>query len=88
MLFRSPQILLLDEPAGGLGAPDIEWMNSLIHNLASHSAIILVEHHMDVVMNVCDRLYVLNFGEVIASGKVETVREDPAVIAAYLGVSQ
>jgi branched-chain amino acid transport system ATP-binding protein len=43
---------------------------------------------MDVVMNVCDRLYVLNFGEVIASGKVETVREDPAVIAAYLGVSQ
>ena len=87
-LVSQPQILLLDEPAGGLGAPDIEWMNSLIHNLASHSAIILVEHHMDVVMNVCDRLYVLNFGEVIASGKVETVREDSAVIAAYLGVSQ
>jgi branched-chain amino acid transport system ATP-binding protein len=48
-------------------------------------SILIVEHHMDVVMSVCDRLYVLNFGEVIASGDAEKVRRDPAVIAAYLG---
>ena len=86
-LVSEPKILLLDEPAGGLGAQDIEWMNSLIHNLATQCSVILVEHHMDVVMSVCDRLYVLNFGEVIASGDVETVRRNDAVVAAYLGVN-
>ena len=48
-------------------------------------SVLLVEHHMDVVMSVCSKLYVLNFGEVIASGSAESVRRDPAVIAAYLG---
>jgi branched-chain amino acid transport system ATP-binding protein len=86
-LISQPQILLLDEPAGGLGAQDIEWMNSLIHNLSSQCSVVLVEHHMDVVMSVCDRLYVLNFGEVISSGDVEKVRRDPAVVEAYLGVN-
>jgi branched-chain amino acid transport system ATP-binding protein len=86
-LVSEPKVLLLDEPAGGLGAQDIEWMNGLIHNLATQCSVVLVEHHMDVVMSVCDRLYVLNFGEVISSGDVETVRNDPAVIAAYLGVN-
>lgn len=86
-LVSEPKILLLDEPAGGLGAQDIEWMNSLIHNLATQCSVILVEHHMDVVMSVCNRLYVLNFGEVISSGDVEKVRRDPAVVEAYLGVN-
>jgi len=86
-LVSEPTIIISDAPAGGLGAQDIEWMNSLIHNLAAQCSVILVEHHMDVVMSVCDRLYVLNFGEVIASGDVETVRRDPAVVAAYLGVN-
>ena len=86
-LVSEPKILLLDEPAGGLGAQDIEWMNLLIHNLATQCSVILVEHHMDVVMSVCDRLYVLNFGEVISSGDVEKVRRDPAVVEAYLGVN-
>jgi branched-chain amino acid transport system ATP-binding protein len=76
---------MLDEPAGGLGPQDIEWMNNLIRNLTATMSILIVEHHMDVVMSVCDRLYVLNFGEVIASGDAEKVRRDPAVIAAYLG---
>lgn len=84
-LVSEPRILLLDEPAGGLGAADISWLNSVISNLKSICAIILVEHHMDVVMSVCDRIYVLNFGEVISSGSVAHVRNDPAVIAAYLG---
>lgn len=84
-LVSEPTILMLDEPAGGLGAQDIQWMNDLIRNLRSAMSILIVEHHMDVVMSVCDQLYVLNFGEVIASGSSETVRRDPAVIAAYLG---
>jgi branched-chain amino acid transport system ATP-binding protein len=84
-LVSEPTILMLDEPAGGLGAQDIDWMNDLIRNLRSAMSILIVEHHMDVVMSVCDQLYVLNFGEVIASGNSETVRRDPAVIAAYLG---
>ena len=86
-LVSEPRILLLDEPAGGLGIEDTEWMNSIIHNLATQCSVILVEHHMDVVMSVCSRLYVLNFGEVISSGQVASVRNDPAVIAAYLGVN-
>ena len=84
-LVSEPSILMLDEPAGGLGTQDIEWMNQLIKNLSADMSVLLVEHHMDVVMSVCSKLYVLNFGEVIASGDAETVRRDPAVIAAYLG---
>ena len=86
-LVSEPKILMLDEPAGGLGQQDIEWMNSLIRNLTAQMSVLIVEHHMDVVMSVCDRLYVLNFGELISSGEVETVRRDPAVVAAYLGVN-
>jgi branched-chain amino acid transport system ATP-binding protein len=84
-LVSEPKILMLDEPAGGLGSQDIEWMNLLIRNLSASMSVLLVEHHMDVVMSVCSKLYVLNFGEVIASGSSETVRRDPAVMAAYLG---
>jgi branched-chain amino acid transport system ATP-binding protein len=84
-LVSEPKILMLDEPAGGLGSQDIEWMNLLIRNLSSSMSVLLIEHHMDVVMSVCSKLYVLNFGEVIASGNSETVRRDPAVMAAYLG---
>jgi len=84
-LVSEPEVLMLDEPAGGLGPQDIEWMNGLIRNLTAKMSVLIVEHHMDVVMSVCDRLYVLNFGEVISSGTAEVVRKDPAVIAAYLG---
>ncbi|MFM8254506.1 MAG: ABC transporter ATP-binding protein [Actinomycetota bacterium] len=86
-LISEPKILLLDEPAGGLGKEDIEWLGHLIKNLRRDCSIILVEHHMDVVMAVCERLYVLDFGEVISSGSADKVREDPAVIAAYLGTA-
>ncbi len=87
-LIAEPKILLLDEPAGGLGKEDIEWLGQLIKNLRRDCSVILVEHHMDVVMAVCERLYVLDFGEVIASGSAEKVRQDPAVIAAYLGTAE
>jgi branched-chain amino acid transport system ATP-binding protein len=84
-LVSEPKILMLDEPAGGLGPRDIEWMNNLIRNLTATMSVLIVEHHMDVVMSVCDRIYVLNFGEVISSGTPDVVRRDPGVIAAYLG---
>ena len=84
-LVSHPKLLLLDEPAGGLGAQDIEWLNRLISDLSGEMSILIVEHHMDVVMSVCDRIYVLNFGQVISSGTPEFVRNDPAVITAYLG---
>ena len=69
-LVSHPKLLLLDEPAGGLGAQDIEWLNRLISDLSGQMSILIVEHHMDVVMSVCDRIYVLNFGEVISSGTI------------------
>ena len=84
-LVSQPKILLLDEPAGGLGAQDIEWLNRLISDLSGEMSILIVEHHMDVVMSVCDRIYVLNFGEIIASGTPHEVRNNEAVIQAYLG---
>jgi len=84
-LVSRPSTLLLDEPAGGLGSEDILWMNQLILELRKEMSILLVEHHMDVIMNVCDRIYVLNFGEIIAEGTPAQVQKNEAVIAAYLG---
>ena len=84
-LVSNPKLLLLDEPAGGLGQQDIDWMKGLIRNIRGTTSVLIVEHHMDVVMSVCDRIYVLNFGELIAEGTPEQVRNNPAVIAAYLG---
>ena len=84
-LVSKPKILLLDEPAGGLGPEDIEWMKSLIRNIKVQTSVLLVEHHMDIVMSICDRIYVLNFGELIAEGTPTEVRENPDVITAYLG---
>lgn len=84
-LVSNPRLLLLDEPAGGLGQEDIDWMKELIRNIRGATSVLIVEHHMDVVMSLCDRIYVLNFGELIAEGTPDQVRNNPAVIAAYLG---
>ena len=84
-LVAEPEILFLDEPAGGLGAEDIEELGRHIRTLAERTAVVLVEHHMDLVMAVCDRISVLDFGKVIAVGDPATVQDDPAVAAAYLG---
>lgn len=78
-------MLLLDEPASGLSNAEMDELGELVRGLTSRMSILLVEHHMDLVMSVCDRLVVLDFGKVIARGTPDTVREDPAVLAAYLG---
>jgi branched-chain amino acid transport system ATP-binding protein len=88
-LVCRPRLLLLDEPAGGLGAEDFELLAELIRSLPAADepcSVLLVEHHMDLVMGVCDQVVVLDFGRRVAFGTPAEVQADPAVSAAYLGV--
>jgi len=85
-LAMSPTLLLLDEPAAGLTHGEIEDLMKLIRNIASHQiTVLLVEHHVDMIMAISDHVTVLDYGKVIASGTVQQVRNDPAVIEAYFG---
>jgi branched-chain amino acid transport system ATP-binding protein len=90
-LVSRPRLLLLDEPAGGLGAGDIDELADLIRALPGRvgggCAVMLVEHHMDLVTRVCDHVVVLDFGRVIAAGTPDVIRDDPAVADAYLGTA-
>ena len=84
-LMADPDLLMLDEPAGGLGQEDIHALAVLIRELTPQRSVLLVEHHMDFVMNVCDHIYVLDAGRIIAQGAPAQVQADPRVRAAYLG---
>jgi branched-chain amino acid transport system ATP-binding protein len=84
-LVAEPELLLLDEPASGLSEDEMHELGELIQTLSSRMSVLLVEHHMDLVMRVCDRITVLDSGRQIAVGTPEEIRADPAVTEAYLG---
>jgi len=84
-LAAEPRLLLLDEPASGLSTEEIAELGELVRRLADRMAVMLVEHHMDLVMSVCDSVVVLDFGKVVATGAPDEVRANPAVVEAYLG---
>ena len=84
-LATAPQVLLLDEPLAGMGAEETERMLALLADLKSSHAILLVEHDMDAVFRIADRITVMVNGAVIASGTPAEIREDANVQSAYLG---
>ncbi len=86
-LFGNPDILLLDEPAAGMNHAEKKQLSAFIQDIRNRFevTILLIEHHVPLVMGLCDRIAVLDFGQLIALGAPEVVKNDPAVIEAYLG---
>ena len=86
-LAARPKILLLDEPAAGLNTGETMELMEKIHEIRDrfHLAILLIEHNMELVMGICERIIVLSFGKTIAHGTPEQIRNNPTVIEAYLG---
>jgi len=86
-LALSPKVLLLDEPAAGMNPDESLELMNLIEGLRRKYdlTILLIEHHMELVMGICERIIVLNFGEVLAEGNPEEIQSNAEVITAYLG---
>jgi branched-chain amino acid transport system ATP-binding protein len=84
-LASRPRLLLLDEPTAGLSRGDTQMVIALVERLKERYTIVLIEHKMDVVMRVSDRISVMNFGSLLAEGTPEDIRGDPRVREAYLG---
>lgn len=88
-LASEPRLLLLDEPAAGMIAAERKALGDLIKAIRARGiSVVVIEHHMSLIMEVCDRIVVLNFGQKIAEGTPQEVRNDPRVIDAYLGESR
>ena len=86
-LVARPKLLLLDEPASGLSEVELAELGGLIRELSAETSLVIVEHHMDLMMSVCDSLVVLDFGKVISHGSPKEIQADPAVATAYLGTT-
>jgi len=86
-LATDPVVILLDEPSSGLDVHETEQLAATLRTARDQRgvALVLVEHDLDLVLGMCDRVDVLDFGEMIASGPPEVIREDPTVRAAYIG---
>ncbi len=84
-LVGHPRLLLLDEPASGLSEKELPELGGLIKDFADEASVVVIEHRMDLMMSVCDTIFVLDFGKLIAAGTPAQVQADPAVTAAYLG---
>jgi branched-chain amino acid transport system ATP-binding protein len=87
-LVGHPRLLLLDEPASGLPERELAELGELIRQCAAEAGVVVIEHRMDLVMSVCDTIFVLDFGRLIAAGPPAQVQADPAVTAAYLGAEE
>ena len=87
-LAAKPGLILLDEPASGLSEVELSELGALIRDLATEGSLMVVEHHMDLMMSVCDSLVVLDFGKVIATGPPREIKDNQAVTAAYLGTAE
>ena len=89
-LATHPSLLLLDEPAAGMNPQETEELGAFIRDIKDkfNLTVFMIEHHMNLVMGISDRIYVIDFGKQIAEGTPKEVRDNPAVIAAYLGVDE